>query len=234
MRYRIKIEPQNAGSPRNSLETKMKLYLRQATCSLSPHIIARELELDIEIVHVDRGTYKTSDGQDFLAINPNGYVPALVLDDGEIIVEGPAIVQYLADLRPDGGLAPQDPRDRRRIQSLLNFVSTEIHKPMGQMCAPAYAPVKDVLDKQISARLDWVATRFEGDYLMGDRLSVADVYLFVCLNWSQWVGVDLSRWPRLEAFMRRVGSRPRVLEALKAEGLGPRANGIFFAPPVAA
>jgi glutathione S-transferase len=113
-------------------------------------------------------------------------------------------------------------------------VSTEIHKPMGQMFAPAYGPVKDVLHKHVAARLDWVATRLEGDYLTGDGLSVADVYLFVCLNWSQWLGVDLSRWPRLEAFMRRIGARPRVLEALETEGLAPRANGIFFAPRVTA
>jgi len=211
----------------------MKLYIHQAACSLSPHIIARELDLNVEIAHVDRGTHKTSDGLDFLAINANGYVPALVLDDGEIVVEGPAIVQYLADLKPDGGLAPRDPGERRRIQSLLNFVSTEIHKPMGQMFAPAYAPVRDVLHKHVTARLDWIATRFEGEYLTGDRLSVADVYLFVCLNWSQWLGVDLARWPRLETFMRCIGTRPRVLEALEAEGLAPRTNGTFFAPHLA-
>jgi glutathione S-transferase len=216
------------------VEIKIKLYIHQAACSLSPHIIARELELDVEIVHVDRGTHKTSDGRDFLAINPNGYVPVLVLDSDEIIVEGPAIVQYLTDLKPDGGLAPQNARERWRTQSLLNFVSTEIHKPMGQLFAPAYAPVKDVLHKHVTARLDWVATRFEGEYLTGDRLNVADVYLFVCLNWSQWAGLDLSRWPRLETFMRRIGARPRVLEALNEEGLAPRGNGVFFAPRLAA
>lgn len=212
----------------------MKLYVRRAACSLSPHIIARELGLDVEIIHVDRSTHKASDGQDFLAINPNGYVPVLVLDNGEIILEGPAIVQALADLKPDQSLAPKDARERRRIQSLLNFVATEIHKPMVQLFAPAYAPVKDVLHKHVAVRLDWIATRFEGVYLTGYKLSVADVYLFVCLNWSQWLGIDLSRWPRLEAFMRRVGARPRVLEALSAEGLAPLANGIFFASRPAA
>ncbi|MDR7219688.1 glutathione S-transferase N-terminal domain-containing protein [Aminobacter aminovorans] len=212
----------------------MKLYIHQAACSLSPHIVARELGLDVEIIHVERATHRTSDGQDFLAINPNGYVPVLVLDDGEIVIEGPAIVQYLADLKPEGGLAPQTALERRKIQSLLNFISTEIHKPMGQMFAPAYAPVKEVLHKHVAARLDWAASRLEDGHLTGGALSVADIYLFVCLNWSQWLGIELSRWPQLEAFMKGIGARPGVLEALKAEGLHPRSNGIFFAPRLAA
>ena len=212
----------------------MKLYTRQAACSLSPHIVARELELDVDIVRVERGTNQTSDGQDFLAINPNGYVPALLFDDGEIVIEGPAIVQCLADLKPEAGLAPQAGKSRRRIQSLLNFVSAELHKPMVQMFDPSYAPIKAVLHKHVAARLDWIATQLSGDYLTGDTFSIADAYLFVCLNWSQWIGVDLSHWPRLEAFMQRVGARPKVLEALHAEGLAPRANGIFFAPRNAA
>ncbi len=208
----------------------MKLYVRAAACSLSPHIIARELDLDVDIVHVERGTNQASDGQDFLAINPNGYVPALVLDDGEILIEGPAIVQYLADLKPVAGLAPRNAVERRQIQSLLNFIATEIHAPMGQMFAPAYASVKDVLHRHVAARLGWIATRFEGNYLTGDRFSIADAYLFVCLNWSQWLGIDLSQWPELEAFMRRVGARPSVREALETEGLALRSDGIFFAP----
>ncbi|RYC17304.1 glutathione S-transferase N-terminal domain-containing protein [Ciceribacter ferrooxidans] len=212
----------------------MKLYIHPAACSLSPHIVSRELGLDLEILHVDRGTHRTSDGLDFLSINPNGYVPVLVLDDGEILMEGPAIVQYLADLRPEAGLAPQDGKSRRRLQSLLNFISTEIHKPMANMFYPPYSPVKDVLHKHVAARFDWITTQFAGDYLTGDGFSIADAYLFVCLNWSQWLGVDLSRWPRLEAFMTRVSRRPKVLEALHAEGLAPRADGVFFAPRKAA
>ena len=208
----------------------MKLYIRPAACSLSPHIVARELGLDIAIVRVDRDTHQTSDGQDYLAINPNGYVPALVLDDGEILIEGPAIVQYLSDLKPDGHLAPRSAAERRRIQSLLNFIATEIHTPMGQMFAPAFAPVKDVLHKHVAARLGWIATQFEGDYLTGDRFGIADAYLFVCLNWSQWLGIDLSRWPALELFMRCVGARPGAREALAAEGLALQPEGLFFAP----
>ncbi len=101
---------------------------------------------------------------------------------------------------------------------------------MGQMFAPAYAPVKVVLHERVAARLDWIASQFEGDYLAGDRFSIADVYLFVCLNWSQWLGIDLSRWPELELLMRRVGARQRVREAIEAEGLTPRPDEIFFAP----
>lgn len=208
----------------------MKLYIRPAACSLAPHIVARELDIDIDIVHVERGTHQGSDDQDFLTINPNGYVPALVLDDGEILIEGPAIIQYLADLKPDGGLAPRSAGERRRIQSLLNFISTEIHKPMGQLFAPAYAPVKDVLHQHIATRLGWIATQLRGDYLTGDTFSIADAYLFVCLNWSQWLGIDLSQRPELEMFMRRVGARSRAREALETEGLALRPDGIFFAP----
>jgi len=213
----------------------MKLYTQRAACSLASHIIAYELGLDIEIIRVDRATHRTSDGEDFLAINPNGYVPALVLDDGEILIEGTAILQYLASLRPETGFIPDDAKSQRLVQSLLNFIATELHKPMAQMLTPDYAPVKGALYKHVAPRLDWIANRFTGgDYLLGDRFSVADAYLFVCLNWSQWNGIDLSRWPRLEAFMQRVGRRPAVLAALQAEGLAPRGDGIFFAPALAA
>jgi glutathione S-transferase len=212
----------------------MKLYTHQAACSLSPHIISRELGLDVEIIQVDRTTHQTSDGGDYLAINPNGYVPALVLNDGEIMIEGTAIVQYLAGLKPEAGMMPEDARSRRLVQSLLNFIATEIHKPMAQLMMPAYAPVKDALYKHVASRLDWIATHFKGDYLTGDAFSVADAYLFVCLNWSQWNGVDLSRRAELAAFMKRVGERPKVREALTAEGLAPHADGVFFAPRLAA
>ena len=212
----------------------MKLYTQRAACSLACHMIARELGLDLDVVPVDRATRRTGAGEDFLAINPHGYVPALVLDDGEILIEGAAIMQYLADLKPEAGLMPRDQQGRRRVQSLLNFIATEIHKPMAQMLIPDYAPVKDVVRKLVISRLDWMATRIRGDYLLGDTFTVADAYLFVCLNWSQWNGVDLSRWPRLETFMRLVGRRPAVIAALTAEGLAPRADAVFFAPALAA
>ena len=113
-------------------------------------------------------------------------------------------------------------------------MATELHKPMAQMFSPEHAAVKDGLRNHVTARLDWTSARFAGDFLIGDRLSLADIYLFVCLNWSQWLDIDLSRWPRLEAFMRQVGARPAVREALRAEGLAHQANGMFFAPCAAA
>lgn len=208
----------------------MKLFIHQGACSLSPHIISRELGLDVAIVPVDRKTHLTTDGRDFLTLNPDGYVPALELDNGEIVIEGAAIVQYLAALRPEAGLVPVDPRGRRIVQSLLSFIATEIHKPMAQLLMPAYAAISDTLRTVVARRLDGLATRLDGSYLLGEQFTVADAYLFVCLNWSQWNGMDLSRWPKLEAFMQRVGKRPKVLAALAEEGLFPRAGGIFFAP----
>ncbi|WP_119391506.1 glutathione S-transferase N-terminal domain-containing protein [Taklimakanibacter lacteus] len=212
----------------------MKLYTQRAACSLASHIIVYELGLDVEIVRVDRATHRTSDGEDFLAINPNGYVPALVLDDGEILLEGTAILQYLARLNPQAGLVPEDGEGMRHVQSLLNFIATELHKPMAQMMIPDYAPVKQALYKHVAPRLAWIAGRLTGDYVLDGKFSVADAYLFVCLNWSQWNGIDLSRWPKLEAFMQRVSRRPAVRLALEAEGLAPRAEGVFFAPALAA
>lgn len=212
----------------------MKLYTQRAACSLASHIIAYELGLDVEIIRVDRATHRASNGEDFRTINPNGYVPALVLDDGEVLIESAAILQYLVSLRPEAGLIPGDAKGRRLVQSLLNFVATELHKPMAQMLTPDYAPVKDALYKHIAPRLDWIAGRFAGEYLLGDTFSVADAYLFVCLNWSQWNGIDLKRWPRLETFMQRVAQRPAVLRALQAEGLAPWGDGVFFAPALAA
>lgn len=212
----------------------MKLYTQRAACSLASHIIAHELGLDIEIVPVDRATHRTLNGEDYLATNPNGYVPALVLDDGEILIEGTAILQYLAGLKPDAGLMPDDARGRRKVQSLLNFIATELHKPMAQMMMPDYAPVKEALYKHVAPRLDWIARSLNGDYVLGDRFGVVDAYLFVCLNWSQWNGIDLSRWPSLEAFMQRVGRRAAVRTALQAEGLSPWGEGVFFAPALAA
>ena len=208
----------------------MKLYVHQGACSLSPHIIARELDIDIDVIHVDRRSHKTGDGLNFLEINPNGYVPALVLDDGEIVLEGPAIVQYLMDLKPEAGWTPKTLQDRRRLQSLLNFISTEIHKPLAQAFSPVYAPVKDVLVQHASKRLDWIVTQFKGDYITGSQICPADAYLFVCLNWSQWLGIDVERWPTLTAFMRRMLARPKVVDALAAENLAPLPGSHFFAP----
>jgi glutathione S-transferase len=209
----------------------MKLYMHPAACSLSPHIVMRELGLPVELVPVDRKTLRTPAGEDFLAINGNGYVPVLGLEDGSTLMEGPAIVQFLADQRPEAGLLPPPGIERLRVQTWLNFVASELHKPMAMLFNPAYAPAAAALQAHVGKRLDWLATQLAGGFLAGERFTVADAYLFVCLNWSPWIGIDLARWPALGDFMRRVAGRPKVQEALAAEDLVPRdRTGIFFAP----
>jgi glutathione S-transferase len=209
----------------------MKLYMHSGACSLSPHIVCRELGLPVDLIAVDWHTRRTTAGDDYLPINGNGYVPALALEDGETLTEGPAIVQYLADLRPEAQLAPAHGTPARtRLQSWLNFITSELHKPMVMLMDPAFAPARDALHARVGKRLDWLSRELAGPFLMGERFTVADAYLFVCLNWSPFNGVDLARWPALTAFMARVGARPKVQEALAAEGLVRSGDGVFFAP----
>jgi glutathione S-transferase len=197
----------------------MKLYMHAAACSLSPHIVARELGLPIELVDVDRTTHKTPSGDDYLELNSMGYVPGLALDDGRLLLEGPAIVQYLADLRPDAGLAPPaGTPERTALQMILNFIASEIHKPLAMLFDPVYRPVQAALHAKIEKRFDWIAARL-APYTMGAQFSVADPYLFVCLNWTQLAGPSLDARPALLGFMRAVGERPHVRAALAAEDL---------------
>jgi glutathione S-transferase len=197
----------------------MKLYLMPGACSLSPHIVLRELGLDFEPVVVKRDK-STSNGRNFLEVSPNGYVPALELDDGHVLTEGPAIVQYLADQKPDAGLAPANGTwARYDLQSTLNFISTEIHKTFSPLFSPTTTDDarKAQLDK-LTLRLGVIAPRLEGkQYLFGDAFTVADAYLFTVLTWSRYVNFDLSAWPSVVAFMERVSARPAVQAALEAE-----------------
>jgi glutathione S-transferase len=210
----------------------MKLYMHVGACSLSPHIVCRELGFPVELLEVDRKTQKTPAGEDYFRVNGNGYVPVLELDDGQRITEGPAIVQYLSDLRPDAGLAPRAGTiERTRLQSWLNFITSELHKPMAMLFEPAFGPARDAIVAKLTHRLDWLSTQLKSSFLMGEQFTVADPYLFVCLNWSPWIKIDLRRWPALEEFMTRVGARPKVREALKAEGLVRNgSDGSFFVP----
>lgn len=212
----------------------MKLYMHAGACSLSPHIVARELDLPIELIDVDRKTHRTRAGEDYLAINPHGYVPLLGLDDGTTIMEGPAIVQYLADLRPQGALAPPaGTRARTALQTWLNFITSELHKPLAMLMAPEYQPAREPLAHKVGKRLDWVAAQLTGDYVLG-AFSAADPYLFTVLNWTPLAKIDLQRWPTLIAYQRRVAARPAVQAALAAEGLKPFRDTVFFAPDVLA
>lgn len=200
----------------------MKLYYSPGACSLSPHIALREAGLGFDLVKKDLHSQQLEDGSDFRAINPKGYVPALVLDDGQVLTEGPAIVQYIADRVPERKLAPPaGSMERVRLQEWLNYITSEIHKTFSplfnkQASEDWKAAARALLDR----RIGYVAQALEGrDYLMGDTFTVADCYLFTTLNWAHWVKIDLSRWPALAAYLERVRARPSVQAALKAEGL---------------
>lgn len=200
----------------------MKLFIKPGACSLSPHIVLEELGLPYETEVVDLARKTTASGQDFLAINPKGYVPALLLDSGELLTEGPAIVQYLADLAPEKQLAPANGSIARyQLQSWLTFIGTEVHKSFSPFFNPkAPQEWKDIARANLERRLAYVAQQLEGrDYLLGSEFTVADAYLFTVLNWSKFIKLDLGAWPLLVAYQARVAARPAVQAALKAEGL---------------
>src|SRR5690606_8100727 len=200
----------------------MKLYYLPGACSLASHIALREAGLEFELVKVGRDR-KTEHGEDFLAINPFGYVPVLALDDGQHLSENIALLQYIADLRPEAGLAPaRDTFERYRLQAALAFVSSELHKTLGLLFNPALdeAGRKWVIERA-RLRLDTLEQTWNGrTWWLGERYSVADIYPFVVLGWLGHFGLDLGDWPALAAHSARVAERPAVRAALKAEGLG--------------
>lgn len=198
----------------------MKLYFSPGACSLSPHIVLREAGYDFEIERVDFATKKTSSGVDYLTVNPNGFVPALRLDDGRVLTEGPAIVQYLADQKPESGLCPKPATfERAELQQWLNFISTELHKGYSPLFSPKTPEEhKTVVREALSKRLDYVARTLEGrEFLYGDHFSVADAYLFTVISWGKYVGVPLDPWPTLVAYQARIKERPTVKAAMAAE-----------------
>jgi glutathione S-transferase len=200
----------------------MKLYYAPGVCSLSPHIVAREAGIPLELKKVDTKTKAIEGGGDYWKINARGYVPALELDNGDILTEGPAIVQYLADQKPESGLAPRNGTiERYRLQEWLNFLTAEIHKqfsPLFKSNTPE--DYKKIAKENLATRFDWLNGQLAGkDYLTGKQFTVADAYLFVLLNWTKFQSIDLARWPNLAAFQARVGARPKVQEALQNEGL---------------
>jgi glutathione S-transferase len=200
----------------------MKLYYKAGACSLSPRIVLHEAGLPFDSENVDLATKQTDSGADFRAVNPNGYVPALVLDSGEVLTEGPAIVQYLADQAPDKRLAPPAGSIARyQLMSLLNFISTELHKSFSPLFRPdTPEQTRQTAHDNLARRFEAVAQRLKaGPYLMGPDFTVADAYLFTVLRWTVPMKVDLSRWPELLAYMDRVASRPAVQAALREESL---------------
>ena len=200
----------------------MKLYYSPGACSLSPHIVARELGLPLELQKVSTKDKTLEGGGDYWPVNGKGYVPALQLDDGQVLTEGPAIVQYLADRKPEAGLAPKSGTlERYRLQEWLNFITAEIHKSFSPLFRPNTPDeYKAITKENLGKRFDWLDKQLAGkDFLMGKQFSVADAYLFVLLGWTKPTGIDLSRWPNLAAFHARVAARPKVKEAMVAEGL---------------
>ncbi|MEO7094204.1 MAG: glutathione transferase GstA [Polyangiales bacterium] len=200
----------------------MKLYYSKGACSLSPHIGARELGLRIELEKVDGRNKKTATGGDFFAINPKGYVPVLELDDGQRLTEGPAIVQYLADLKPESRLAPANgTMERYRLQEALGYINSELHKTYSPLFVTTTTPeVRAEREEYLRKRYAILEKQLEGKkYLFGDDFTVADAYLFTVTNWSKYVKLDLAPFPNLIAFQARVAERPAVKEALAAEGL---------------
>ena len=200
----------------------MKLYYAPGTCALSPHIVAREAGLPLTLVRIDNKNKRTETGEDYRMINPKGYVPLLELDDGVRLSEGPAIVQYLADLAPAARLAPPNGTfDRYRLQEWLNFITSEIHKqfsPLFDATMPDEA--KEKFRNKLAGRFDWLTEQLaDRDYLMESGFTAADAYLFTVLGWTKFTGPDLSRWPVLQRYVARIGARPAVQTAMREEGL---------------
>jgi glutathione S-transferase len=200
----------------------MKLYYSPGACSLSPHIVLKESGLAFEAIAAPTKTHQLPDGTDYYTINPLGYVPLLVLDDGTQLREGPVIVQYIADQVPAKQLAPANGTFARyKLQEWLNFIGTELHKGFSPLFNPAMPEEAKALSKtRLISRLQWVdAELAKSDYLMGDAFTVADAYLFTVTGWCGHVAVDISALTHLAAYRARVGARPAVQEALRAEGL---------------
>jgi glutathione S-transferase len=200
----------------------MKLFYASGACSLSPHIVAHELGIELSLQKVDLKTKTIASEGDFLAINPKGYVPALQLDDGQVLTEGPVIVQYLADLEPGKGLAPPaGTRARYRLQEWLGYINSELHKSYSPLFRPD-TPAETCAERQayLSKRYTVVEKHLAArSYLMDETFTVADAYLFTVTNWAGTVKFDLSPFPNLRAFQERIAARPAVRAAMRAEGL---------------
>lgn len=200
----------------------MKLYYTPGACSLSPHIVIRELGLSVTLEAVDLKTHSLADGTAFSQVNPKGYVPALELDNGEVLTEGPAIVQYLAEQHPEKGLLPAPATlARARVQEWLNFIGTELHKNFSPLFNPNSSDSEQANARaSIARRIGYVERALGAQaYLTGEQFSVADAYLFTILNWTRFKAIDLSPWPAVSAFQARVAARPAVQQALREEGL---------------
>lgn len=200
----------------------MKLYYTPGACSLSPHIVLKESGQAYELEKVDLGKKRTETGKDYLTINPKGSVPALQLDNGEILTEGPAIVQYLSDQKPDAKLAaPAGTLERYRLQEMLNYISTELHKNYSPLFNPTiHESHRKMVVDNLSKRYEYLAKLLENKpYLLGENFQLPDAYLFVVTNWAKPLHFDLSPWPIIQQYHAKIAARPAVQAAMKEEGL---------------
>jgi glutathione S-transferase len=204
----------------------MKLYYKPGACSMASHIVLEELNISFSLERTDTDEGVTEKGQSYADINPNGYVPALELEPGLVLTENPAILEYLADLVPAKGLAPQAGSfERTRLCELLAFLSSELHKAFSPFFAGTEltADERHIAEAKIARRIAPIEAQLsdERPYLLGSQFSVADAYAFVILNWSQFIGLSLNDWPLTHAFCERIRSRPSVVKAQVTEGLLP-------------
>lgn len=199
----------------------MKLYYAPGACSMAVHITLREAGLSFELEQVDLAAKKTASGADYLAVNPKGYVPALQLDDGQLLTEAAVVLQYVADRQPAAGLAfPPGSMERYRLMEWLNFLSSELHKPFGALFHPAAAECAEMPRQLLTHRFDYLAQALTGrQYLMGETYTVADCYLFTMLGWCSYVSFSLDPWPVLKDYQARLAQRPAIQAAMQAEGL---------------
>ena len=199
----------------------MKLYFAPGACSLSPHIVMREAGAKYDLEQVNNQEKKTKSGKDYWTVNPKGQVPCLELDNGDKLTEGPVIVQYIADQNGSGLAGKPGTMERYHVQEWLNFTTSELHKTFGPIFrATTPDAFKEISRANLGKRFDWIDKELAGkQYLMGDKFSVADAYMFTVMRWTQRINVDLAKWPNIKAYMDRVAARPKVQDALKAEGL---------------
>ena len=199
----------------------MKLYYMAGACSLASLISLIEGGQKFEAIALDRATRKTADGKDFASINPKGYVPALVLDNGEVLTENAALLAYIGDLNPAAKLIPASGLERFRVQEWLAYINSEVHKTVSPLFNPATPDAaKQAAKEYLAKRLSLIEQRLgSNDFLTGAAFTVADAYLYVVLSWRSKVGVNIDKFPKLAAFYDRVKARPSVKAARQAEGL---------------